>query len=257
MCSASPVSAQVSAHGRPLRPRFAFRSAIISSCRLGGVLKSRLSVASRMRSVSWGDRSSPFFFGVFTMANPPIPVPLRITAHATPHPSDPPDAHEFYTALGQFTVAWGRFEGHFSGALLMILAMPEAAPLLEPLPISWKKRASLWRRAFNTLPSLAPRRDLALRFIERVMQEISARHLGAHGIWDEFETGAPEPTIPARSIKAKKGQPGAIEVADYRVTLSAVRSALQVVNAMNWDLSKFTTGFLDSLRPPPPAGYRP
>jgi hypothetical protein len=80
---------------------------------------------------------------------------LRITAHYTPHSSDPPDAHEFYAALGMFTVAWGRFEGHMTGALLQILAMPEASTTDSHLPIlcltiAWKKRAILWKAAFKT-----------------------------------------------------------------------------------------------------------
>src|SRR5262249_29202698 len=54
-----------------LRSRLAFRSATMSLCCLGGVLNNRLRVASRMRSVSSGDRSlSSCFFGVFAMDKP-------------------------------------------------------------------------------------------------------------------------------------------------------------------------------------------
>ncbi len=48
---------------------------------------------------------------------------IVITAHHTPHHSDPPDAHEFYAALGRLVVAWGRFEGHLNGNLLTILSL--------------------------------------------------------------------------------------------------------------------------------------
>src|SRR5262245_59992230 len=47
----------------------------MSAWRLGGVLKMRLSVASRMRSVSWGLRSSSCFFGAFAM-EPAYHIPL-------------------------------------------------------------------------------------------------------------------------------------------------------------------------------------
>ena len=42
---------------------------------------------------------------------PQEPIVVSIPAHHTPHPSDPPDAHEFYAALGMLSVAWGRLEG--------------------------------------------------------------------------------------------------------------------------------------------------
>jgi hypothetical protein len=59
------------------------------------------------------------------MASPPIL--LCITAHSTPHQSDPPDAHEFYAVLGMLAVAWGRLEGHVIGNLLTIMNFPEVA----------------------------------------------------------------------------------------------------------------------------------
>jgi hypothetical protein len=133
------------------------------------------------------------------MASPPIL--LRITAHNTPHQSDPPNADEFYAAVGRFTVAWGRFEGHFTAAMLQILSLPEAVHLTRAVPISWKKRAKLWRDAFNGVDSLRPLQARALGFIQRVMSEIEDRHLGAHAIWDEFVASAPEPWGAARIIE--------------------------------------------------------
>ena len=41
---------------------------------------------------------------------PQEPTLVSITAHRTPHPSDPPDAHVFYAVLGMLSVAWGRLE---------------------------------------------------------------------------------------------------------------------------------------------------
>jgi hypothetical protein len=178
------------------------------------------------------------------------PTLLRITAHATPHHSDPPDADEFYAMLGKFTVAWSRFEGHFSGALLQILAMPEAALLAQALPLSWKQRAKLWRGAFNTISSLHPKQRNALDFIKVVMDEVQSRHIGVHAIWDEFVPDAQEPTILARTVNPEKSNPAGIIVTDYRISLSMVHTGLVVANALNRELIQFTT-FLDSLRPPP------
>ena len=46
---------------------------------------------------------------------------VRITAHNTPHHTDPANAGEFYAALGMLSVAWGRLEGHIIGNLLSII----------------------------------------------------------------------------------------------------------------------------------------
>lgn len=62
------------------------------------------------------------------MPTNPAPVLLRVTAHNTPHHTDPANAKEFYAALGMLTVAWGRLEGHVVGNLLTIMNCPELAP---------------------------------------------------------------------------------------------------------------------------------
>jgi hypothetical protein len=178
------------------------------------------------------------------------PTALRITAHATPHASDPANASELYAALGMFMVAWGRFEGHFNGALLQILALPEAADIAEALSISWDRRAKFWRKAFTTLPSLQPMQGSAEAFIERVMLELPSRHVVSHAIWDEFSAEAAEPTILARTVAPQRGQPNGILVTDYRISLSMIRADLAAANLLNQHLTPFTL-FLGSLRRPP------
>jgi hypothetical protein len=79
------------------------------------------------------------------------PVLLRVTAHNTPHYTDPSDANEFYAALGMLTVAWGRLEGHVIGNLLTIMNLPELAPS-RSLPLVWKARLDLWTKGFSLVP---------------------------------------------------------------------------------------------------------
>jgi hypothetical protein len=176
---------------------------------------------------------------------------LRITAHHTPHRSDPPEAHLFYAALGKFVVAWGRFEGHFTGALLQILALPNAHAISRKLPISWEGRAEVWRESFARMSSLALFRAQALSFVDIVMAEVGSRHLGAHAIWDEFVADAVEPTMRARTIRPRKGSIDTIEIADYVVALSGIEADLITANELNEQLVPITT-FLGSLRPLPP-----
>jgi hypothetical protein len=179
------------------------------------------------------------------------PVALRIMAVETPHPTDPSDADLFYAALGRFTVAWGRFEGHFTGAILALHNLQGYAyASTTPIPMSWKRRAATWRKGFNELVELAPLRPRAMTYIERVMNEVNGRHIGAHAIWDTFTVPAAEPTMKARLISAKRDHPGMIDVADYELRVSMLKAALFDVNQLNRDLLPFTT-FFDFLRPAP------
>ena len=48
---------------------------------------------------------------------------IRLRADPTPYADDPVGAGRFYRAIGIYLVAWGRFEGHFVSALLMLRAI--------------------------------------------------------------------------------------------------------------------------------------
>ena len=178
------------------------------------------------------------------------PTMLRITAHSTPHLSDPPNADAFYSTLGKFVVAWGRFEGHITAAMIQILELPDARQLKYVVPLSWKGRAQLWRKAFNNFDSLKPLQGRALAFIKKAMDEARDRNFAAHAIWDEFVASELEPMIRARTVSPRKGRTDIIDVTDYEVRLSMLKVALVVANNLNVELFEFTN-FLSSLRPPP------
>jgi hypothetical protein len=186
------------------------------------------------------------------------PTLLRITAHSTPHQSDPPDAHEFYAALGMFAVAWGRLEGHVTGNLLTIMNFPELADGLGPLPLTWDKRLDLWTRAFDKVPALQPHKLRATAFMKSLKTEAEDRNFAAHAIWDEFVADASEPTIISRTVRPKRGSPQTpkrgspqtIEVADYCISLSLLKRGLAEANRLNLELVEFTA-LLRSVRPPP------
>jgi hypothetical protein len=178
------------------------------------------------------------------MSNPP--TLLRIPARHTPHQTDPRNAAEFYATLGQFTVAWGRFEGHMIGALLMILNLPEASG--RALPEPWKQRQQLWEAAFKEFSCLEPYKDRALAFMKRTMDEVEDRHFAAHAIWDNFVPTASEPTIRVRRIKLRGKT--IIDVIDSEISITLIQRALAEVNRLNGQLLEFTA-FLSSLQPPP------
>jgi hypothetical protein len=182
---------------------------------------------------------------------PQPPVLLRVTAHNTPHHTDPSNANEFYAALGMLTVAWGRLEGHVIGNLLTIMNCPEMEPS-GPLPFQWEARLKLWTKAFSLVPLLQPHRERAVGFMNSIIEEVVDRNFVSHAVWDEFELGATEPTIQARNIKARKS---AIDVGDVRITLSMLKSALRIANQLNLDMSEFTR-LLSFCRPPPSVTIR-
>jgi hypothetical protein len=175
---------------------------------------------------------------------------LRITAHATPHNSDPSDAHEFYAMLGMLTVAWGRLEGHIIGAFLMILNLPEAAQFYQPVPLAWEKRLDLWKRAFKTVAALQPHKDRAIAFMQNMHGEAKSRNVKAHAIWDEFVSDSGEVTIAARTVQPKRHHRDVIDVTDYRISVSMLREDLAIANRLNAEFLEFTN-LLNSLRPPP------
>ena len=184
------------------------------------------------------------------MASQP-PVLLRVTAHSTPHHTDPADANEFYGALGMLTVAWGRLEGHVIGNLLTIMNFPEVAPS-RPLPFAWDSRLDLWKKGFSLVPALRPHKDRAVLVMKSIIEEAEDRNFASHAVWDEFVPGSTEPTIEARNIRPGKG---VVNVTDVRVTLSMLKSALAAANRLNLTMSEFTA-LLSSLRPPPSTAAR-
>jgi hypothetical protein len=131
------------------------------------------------------------------------------------------------------------------------MGLPEASGFVRPLPISWERRAKLWKKAFKSLPSLLPRKDEAIAFMRRALEEVEDRNFGAHAIWGEFVAGASEPTIRAKTVRARKGSPNTVDATNYEITLSLMRRALVEVNKLNVELSAITA-FLGSLRPTPP-----
>jgi hypothetical protein len=177
------------------------------------------------------------------------PAFVRIAAHRTPHHSDPPNAHEFYAALGMLIVAWGRLEGHVNGNLVAIMNLLEAAPS-GPLPLAWERRFELWKRAFSDVSALKPHKDRAITFMESIIKEVTDRNFIAHTTWDEFVDGATEPTINARAIQPKRKALHMIDVIDRPVSLSTLKHALAVANQLNFGMNEFTR-LLGSLRPPP------
>lgn len=176
-------------------------------------------------------------------------VTLRI--RSTPFAHDPEGAAQFYEALGRAVFLWGRFDACFSMALLCIHNLPETAPFREKeLPIAWTKRSKYWRKAFNSIPRLAPFKRSAITFIDDVMEAVEDRHVLTHSNWDEMKIVDGQLKARARSMKPRKGDAEILEFRSYDVTLDTLAAIASTADALNTRLVPLTF-FLVSLYPSP------
>jgi len=129
---------------------------------------------------------------------------LRIIAHHTPHHTDPPNAGEFYAALGMLSVAWGRLEGHVIGNLLTIMSLLGEAPR-KPPPLQWEDRLKWWEKGFSSVPSLQPQRERAVMFLKSIIEAADDRNFAAHAVWEEFVPDADEPNHHGEICEGQEG----------------------------------------------------
>jgi hypothetical protein len=186
--------------------------------------------------------------------NNPDPVVLHIRIEDTPATNDPVGAAGFYRMLGMVSMAMGRLEGQFTLCLLMLMNLPGAEALGYILPISWKKRAEMWRRAFEGVPILQSRKDVALPLLAEIIDVMQDRHALAHAIWENFVPG-PSLGVAAIRLKHKRGTTDGLESGRTTITLDMLSAILAKANILNRQLLPISQ-FLTSLRPAPPEAHR-
>ena len=178
---------------------------------------------------------------------------LKITIEHTPSPSDPEGADEFYTALGILIVAWGRLEGHFVVCLLMLLNLPGGKALGDQLPMQFDRRATVWRKAFETMPALQAFRDVALDFLAEIKDVASDRNTVVHALWEPFAPNEPL-TIDIVTIRHKNKTKDGLDVRRHTVTTAMLKEIGEKANRLNLTLtrlSQFLTRYRSSQNPPP------
>src|SRR3982074_1480741 len=140
------------------------------------------------------------------MAVPPKPALHRSHLTTTPSPDDPPNANEFYLALGVATIAWGRLEGHFVACLMTAIQIAKDKRLGMKLPLRWEKRAKVWKDAFELIPTLQPRQKDAVALLDAINDLAEDHNLMAHATWDSFLPQT-KLTIKILRIKTKTRKP--------------------------------------------------
>jgi hypothetical protein len=183
----------------------------------------------------------------------PIPGMLRIAIEHTPAPTDPKGADEFYKALGIFIVAWGRLEGHFVVCLMTLLNLPGGNELGEQLPMNFDRRATLWRKAFETMTPLQSFRENALAFLAEITDVAKDRNAIAHALWESFAPSEPA-SIGIVTIKAKNKTKNRLDIRRATIPTELLKEIGEKANGLNLaltPLSQFLTWYRSSLNPPP------
>jgi len=124
------------------------------------------------------------------------PQKINYSIILAPQP-DPPNADPIYAAIGKVIARWGLFENQLDFGLMSILEIPDAEPIRprlttgEPIPVSFKQKVILWRKAFRRIPILVDHQQPALILIKRAKELAGRRDSIVHGNWNNFRLGEP------------------------------------------------------------------
>lgn len=182
------------------------------------------------------------------MADPIKPTLIRVQLDHTPSPNDPKNAPEFYQALGQLVVAWGRLEAHFLVCVLDILQTP--ATRGTRLPWLSGGQLKLWEDAFSNSPALKPYEKKALAFAKRMRDVGDARNAIIHAHWEPFYHTAPL-TAGLLNIKQRKGA-DILEIKKSRISTDHILELAYEASKLNIELLEFRP-VLSAERGPPPS----
>jgi hypothetical protein len=132
-----------------------------------------------------------------------IPIGFKVPVGITPSSSDPPDADQFYHALGMAMVAWGRLEGHFITGLVLIISIEGHDFSDRRLPIKWEQQEKAWAHAFDSLEALKSLIASSNEFLKEMDDLAKDRNAFVHALWGRFLT---EPVrMDYRSLRPASG----------------------------------------------------
>jgi hypothetical protein len=203
----------------------------------------------------FGGMASIFFANLLSavssgsaMAEPLKPTLIRLQLEHTPSLNDPGNAPEFYQALGQLVIAWGRLEAHLLACILNILQTPATAG--ERLPQFSAEHLKLWRDAFCESPALKPYEREAADFADRMQELAALRNPIIHGHWEPFNHTTPL-TAGVINIKQAKGT-DIIEIKRIAVSTDRLLELAYEASKMNIELLRFSSILSVERGKPPP-----
>jgi hypothetical protein len=150
---------------------------------------------------------------------------------SVPAPNDPPNAIEFYEALGIATIAWGRLEGNFNNIFVMVLNVANDPEIGKRFYIKREKMGEIWNLAFEVAPTLIPFKAEARSFLANMEELSDTRDIFAHGLWGLFESGAPL-TMKIGKLKPRDSVDG-LWYTHGTVTINGIRKFIGETNFLN------------------------
>jgi hypothetical protein len=118
-----------------------------------------------------------------------IPIGFEVLIDVTPSTSDPPNADQFYHALGMAMVAWGRLEGHFLSGLLLIISIDGHDFSDCRLPMKWEQQERAWAHAFDRIELLRSLKGISDEFLKEMDDLAKDRNAFVHALWGRFLDG--------------------------------------------------------------------
>jgi hypothetical protein len=156
---------------------------------------------------------------------------------SVPSPYDPPNAREFYEALGIATIAWGRLEGNFNNLFVIVLNIANHPKIGKRFYIKREKVSEVWKLAFEITPALYPFRGAAIAFLSRMEELSDWRDIFAHGLWGPFESDAPL-TMKIAKLKPRDAVDG-MWYSHGTININDVRKFTGQTNHLNGTLFHF------------------
>jgi hypothetical protein len=178
-----------------------------------------------------------------------IPIGFEVPIDVTPSTSDPPDADQFYHALGMAMVAWGRLEGHLATGLLMIISIDGHDFSNGRFPMKWEQQQKVWEHAFGRIDALMPMDVASNEFLKEMDDLARDRNAFVHALWGRFLIGPVR--MDYRSLRATSRTMVGLRFGE--VSTDYLVSFVKRASELNMKLLPLTQA-LAELRGPPPKG---
>ena len=179
---------------------------------------------------------------------PEKPKKVSIRVQSEPFLNDPEGADVYYLELGRILVLWGRFENHFSHALIALCNMPAAKNFMPTnMPLPFNDKAKLLRKLFQEIDELSALKEEALSLIADASDSAEDRHVVMHGHFNGFIDDDP---LTGRFLRHRH-QGEKIIFERYDVTIDALHEMTNKIDSLNTRLLPIT---FNVISPSPTSG---
>ena len=135
----------------------------------------------------------------------PEQKPVFIIYPPEPLPDAPSYVHQFYEAIGQLVLTWGRLEQHVENLERIVLNIAARTAPEKPMLVSLDRKLETIKETYRDCAEISHNYGP----VRQLMHEIGVlgqdRHIIVHSIFREF-TGGPPARIVMRHVTHRKGK---------------------------------------------------